>query len=134
MRSSRTFPAASWRLLSGPTTPIADRYRADMRKLIDKVLSAGKQPVVPTIPYTAEPAHLPLIPKLNAMVRELYATYAAKLTVGPDLYDVLYRGRRDMFDRPDDLHPNERGNAAIRQAWADAMVAAVYRPAVAADH
>jgi hypothetical protein len=31
-----------------------------------------------------------------------------------------------MFDNPTDLHPNAVGDAAIRQAWADAMIANVY--------
>jgi hypothetical protein len=40
---------------------------------------------------------------------------------------VLYDGQATMFDKPSDLHPNERGNLAIRQAWADAMVKSLYR-------
>ncbi len=102
-------------------------YRTHMTELVDDVLAAGKQPVVPTIPYTGEPAHLAVIPRLNAVVRELYASYGPRLLVGPDLYDVLYQGRAVMFDQPTDLHPNRRGNAAIRQAWADAMVTRLYR-------
>jgi hypothetical protein len=31
-----------------------------------------------------------------------------------------------MFTNPTDLHPNELGNEAIRQAWADAMAHRVY--------
>jgi acyl-CoA thioesterase-1 len=121
------FPGHFVGLPLGTNDPDPDAYRANMGKLIDRVLATGKQPVLPTIPYTGEPAHLPLVTKLDAVVRELYASYGARLTVGPDLYEVLYAGRSVMFDQPGDLHPNERGNAAIRQAWADAMVARVYR-------
>ena len=63
----------------------------------------------------------------NEVVRELYASYGPRLIAGPDLYEVLSRGRDAMFDQAADLHPNKRGNAAIRQAWADAMIARVYR-------
>jgi lysophospholipase L1-like esterase len=122
-----SFPGRFVGLPLGTNDPDPDGYRTNMRGLIDRVLSAGKRPVLPTIPYTGEPAHLPLITKLNAVVRELWSAYGSRLVAGPDLYDVLYQGRSVMFDQPGDLHPNERGNAAIRQAWADAMVAEVYR-------
>ena len=127
------FPGRFVALPLGTNDADPDDYRANMRKVIDRVLAAGKQPVLPTIPYTGELAHLPQIAKLNAVVRELYASFGSRLTVGPDLYEVLYQGRSIMFDQPGDLHPNERGNAAIRQAWADAMVARVYRPVAPAD-
>jgi hypothetical protein len=96
----------------------APTYGVNMAHLVDKVLAAGKIPVVPTIPYTGEPAH--------ATIAALYASYGAKLLRGPDLYTVIYNGRATMFDNPTDLHPNAAGNAAIRRAWADAMLASVY--------
>jgi hypothetical protein len=96
-----------------------------MTQLVDMVLAAGKVPIVPTIPYTADPAHVG-VPTYNAEVQALYAAYGAKLVHGPDLYTVIYNGRVTMFDNPTDLHPNAVGDAAIRQAWADAMIANVY--------
>jgi lysophospholipase L1-like esterase len=100
-------------------------YGANMTLLVNKVLAAGKVPVVPTIPYTAEPAHAD-IPAYNAEIETLYATYGAQLVKGPDLYTVIYDGRATMFTNPTDLHPNAAGNAAIRQAWASAMITNVY--------
>jgi lysophospholipase L1-like esterase len=100
-------------------------YGANMTLLVNKVLAAGKVPVVPTIPYTAEPAHAD-IPAYNAEIEALYATYGAQLVKGPDLYTVIYDGRATMFTNPTDLHPNATGNAAIRQAWASAMITNVY--------
>jgi hypothetical protein len=100
-------------------------YHANMVKLIDKIVAAGKTPVVPTIPYTGEPSHAP-IPAYNAEIQSLYAQYGAALVHGPDLYTVIYDGRATMFDNPTDLHPNAVGNAAIRKAWADAIVKNVY--------
>jgi lysophospholipase L1-like esterase len=122
-----SFPGRFVALSLGTNDEDPASYRTHLRELVDKVLAAGKQPVIPTVPYTGEPSHLVLIPRLNAAVRELYASYGSSLIVGPDLYDVLYQGREVMFDQPTDLHPNKRGNAAIRQAWADAMVARLYR-------
>ena len=104
-----------------PTT-----YRAAMNGLIEKVLAASKIPVLPTIPYTGEPGHALTTGKLNAAIESLYATYGKRLVRGPDLYATLFAGRSTMFDKPDDLHPNAAGNAAIRRAWADAMVKSVY--------
>ena len=100
-------------------------YGVNMSKIVDKILAAGKVPVVPTIPYTGEPAHAE-IPAYNAVIETLYATYGGKLVRGPDLYSVIYAGRATMFANPTDLHPNATGNAAIRQAWADAMITNVY--------
>jgi lysophospholipase L1-like esterase len=100
-------------------------YGASMRQLIDKIIAAGKVPVVPTIPYTGEPTHSP-IPAYNAQISALYASYGANLIQGPDLYTVIYDGRATMFDSPADLHPNAAGNAAIRRAWAAALVKNVY--------
>ena len=100
-------------------------YLANMAALVDKVLAAGKIPVIPTIPYTGEPTHV-TIPAYNAQIQALYVTYGPKLVHGPDLYSVIYAGRATMFNNPTDLHPNETGNAAIRQAWAAAMLQNVY--------
>jgi acyl-CoA thioesterase I len=100
-------------------------YGLRMGQLIDKVIAAGKIPVLPTIPYTGEPAHAQ-IPSYNAQISALYLTYGSKLIQGPDLYTVIYKGRATMFDSPTDLHPNAAGNAAMRQAWADAIVKNVY--------
>jgi lysophospholipase L1-like esterase len=121
------FPGRFVGLPLGTNDTDPEAYRTAMTGLIDRVLAAGKRPILPTIPYTGEPAHLPLIQKFNAVVHELYTWYGGRLVVGPDLYQVLYDGRATMFDQPNDLHPNEAGNAAIRKAWADAMVARVYR-------
>ena len=62
----------------------------------------------------------------NAEIQSLCTTYGAKLVHGPDLYTVIYDARATVFDNPTDLHPNAVGDAAIRHAWADAMVANVY--------
>lgn len=103
----------------------APGYGVRMGQLIDKVIAAGKVPVVPMIPYTGEPTHA-TIPAYNAQISALYAAYGSKIVQGPDLYTVIYNGRATMFDSPTDLHPNATGNAAIRQAWANAMVKNIY--------
>ncbi|MGH7297977.1 MAG: SGNH/GDSL hydrolase family protein, partial [Polyangiaceae bacterium] len=100
-------------------------FGATMRTLVDRILAAGKVPVVPTIPYTGDPQYA-AIPAYNAEIKSLYAAYGARLVKGPDLYAVLYAGRGTMFTHPTDLHPDAAGNAAIRRAWADAMIADVY--------
>ncbi len=101
-------------------------FKQRMSQLIDKVLAAGKIPVVPTIPYTGSGSHVNSIPTYNAQIQALYTEYGARLLHGPDLYTILYQGRATMFNSSGDLHPNAAGNHAIRQAWADAMVQNVY--------
>jgi acyl-CoA thioesterase-1 len=121
------FPGRFFALSLGTNDGDPAAFYENMSKLVAKVLAAGHVPVVPTIPYTGEPSHLPLIPRLNLEVTKLYATFGDKLVKGPDLYSVLSQGRASYFDNPADLHPNARGNLAIREAWADAMVKSVYR-------
>ena len=123
------FPGHFFGLAFGTNDPGANPsiYGANMSRLIDKVLSSGKVPVIPTIPYTGEPGHVHVVEVLNVEVNRLLSEYGPKLVRGPDLYKILYEGRARLFDQPTDLHPNELGNLAIRQAWADAMVAEVYR-------
>ncbi len=101
-------------------------FQTDMSTLVDKVIAAGKVPVIPTIPYTGEPSHVTTVPKYNAAIQALYTKYGNKVLHGPDLFTIIYQGRAAYFDNPTDLHPNEAGNHAIRQAWADTMVKNVF--------
>jgi lysophospholipase L1-like esterase len=121
------FPGRYFALSLGTNDGDAGVFSANMRALITKVLAAGKIPIVPTIPYTGEPSHVPVIAKLNVEIAKLYDAFGARLVRGPDLYAILYAGRATLFDKETDLHPNAKGDLAIRQAWADAMVRTVYR-------
>jgi acyl-CoA thioesterase I len=123
----KDFPGRYFAIALGTNDGDPTTFGLNMNQLVAKVLAAGKVPVVPTIPYTGEPAHVPVIDKSNLEIERLYATFGSRLVRGPDLYKVLFVGRDAYFDNPTDLHPNARGNLAIRKAWADAAVRNVYR-------
>jgi hypothetical protein len=121
------FPGRYYGLALG-TNDVTDdpaTFNANMTMLINKVIAAGKIPVVPTIPYTGDPDYS-AIPGLNTQIQMIYASFGSKLIQGPDLYTVISNGKATFFDTATDLHPNAAGDAAIRKAWADAMVKAVY--------
>jgi hypothetical protein len=122
------FPGQYYGLALG-TNDVTDdpaTFNANMTMLINKVIAAGKIPVVPTIPYTGDPDYVSAIPGLNTQIQMIYASFGSKLIQGPDLYTLISNGKATFFDTPTDLHPNAAGDAAIRKAWADAMVKEVY--------
>jgi hypothetical protein len=109
---------------SNDATQVDDAtFKQNMTTLIEAILAAGKVPVIPTIPYHAGADTA--VQGLNAQIRALYQAYP-QVIPGPDLYTLLFDGAATMFTPPDLLHPNAVGLAAMRKAWADAMLKEVY--------
>ena len=98
-------------------------FYANMSTLIKQVLSAGKVPLVPTIPWSRDPTHARYIPPLNAQIRALYRAYP-ELIPGPDLYAYFEKNQSEIS--PDNVHPTDAGYAAIRTLWAQVAAQAIY--------
>jgi len=98
-------------------------FYANMSTLIKAVLSAGKIPVVPTIPWSRDPIHAANIPGLNAQIKNLYRAYPSVIP-GPDLYAFLNANRN--YISSDNVHPTAAGYAAIRTLWATVAAKSVY--------
>ena len=92
-------------------------FKTNMQAMIDMLKAAGREPVIPRIPFAGDGSHGNL-PAYNAVVDEL--TRTNQLQVGPDLYAHFMAHAQDEFES-DNLHPNDAGRAAMNQLWADAM-------------
>ena len=99
-------------------------YYANMAAMIEMVLSAGKIPVVPTIPWARDAAHAAVIPLLNAQIPNLYAAYPS-VVKGPDLYTFFYNNQ-SYINTTDNIHPTDAGYAALRALWAQTAASSVY--------
>jgi GDSL-like Lipase/Acylhydrolase family len=86
-----------------------------MEELVQKVIAAGKTPVVPHMPWSASASEGPAI---NAQIDALYMKYPT-LVKGPDLWAV-FLNRTDLIPATD-IHPNAAGQEVLRKAWADTM-------------
>jgi hypothetical protein len=111
---------------------------AAYKTLVNKVIAAGKVPVVPHIPWSPSSnisgatnpssgaAYAPLSPgaAYNAQIDSQIYTISGVLR-GPDLWAV-FENQPQLFIDPTNAHPNDAGIAVYRQAWARTMLAAVY--------
>ena len=89
--------------------------------MVQSVLNAGKVPVVPTIPASQTQNVQACGPAMNQKIQQLYAVYP-QVVHGPDLW-AFFTAHPELMNG---LHPTPAGYAAMRQQWADAMVANVY--------
>lgn len=86
-----------------------------MEELVQKVVAAGKTPVVPHMPWSSGSMEGMAI---NAQIDALYAKYP-EIVPGPDLWSVFFE-RTDLIP-VGDVHPNAAGQEELRKAWAATM-------------
>jgi lysophospholipase L1-like esterase len=108
---------------AGGIAPAA--FYTNMQQLVQAVTSAGKIPVVPTIPYSTEPIHLANTPVLNAQIAALYKANPA-VVAGPDLWSFFKNNPRYLSS--DHVHPSAQGCVAYRTLWAQFAATAIYPP------
>jgi lysophospholipase L1-like esterase len=84
-----------------------------MESLVQKVLAAGKVPVVPHLPWSDQ--KLEEGPLMNQAIDALYAKYP-QILPGPDLWQA-FENRLD-FIPAGDVHPNGEGQEFLRGEWA----------------
>lgn len=89
-----------------------------MEELVQAVIAAGKVPVVPHMPWSAQQSIQDAGPAINQMIDDLYAKYPAILH-GPDFW-AIFNGRTDLIPA-DDIHPNDAGKEEFRKQWAMVM-------------
>jgi len=103
-------------ILAYGTNDHANEYH--MEELVQKVIAAGKTPVVPHMPWSATPNIQTDGPLINKQIDDLYAKYPA-IYHGPDLW-AGFEGRTDLIPA-NEIHPNGEGGAELRKLWAAAM-------------
>ena len=91
--------------------------------MVQAVLAAGKTPVVPTIPWARASNVVSCGPGFNTKIQQLYSAFPQILR-GPDLW-AFFESHQSLISG-DNLHPSPAGYAALRQQWANAMLANVY--------
>ncbi len=104
----------------------ANTFVTSMTTMLNAVISAGKIPVMPkTITWGGTTNLLANVPIINTKLAQLRASYPTSL-VGPDLY-AYFNANQSLINASDHIHPvDPDGYAALRQLWADALVANVY--------
>jgi hypothetical protein len=86
-----------------------------MEALVQKVIAAGKTPVVPHVPWSDQ--KLDEGPQLNAIIDGLYQKYPQILR-GPDLWTLL---ANTAYVSSGDVHPTEAGQEVILNGYAAVM-------------
>jgi acyl-CoA thioesterase I len=117
---ARNPDARFWAVAYGANDAAGDasdtsRFRANLRAMIDRLKSAGRVPILPTIAYASDGKHRN-ISRFNDVIDELRR--ADSLPPGPDLYTWFFAHPEELRDG---LHPNDRGIASINRLWAEAV-------------
>lgn len=90
----------------------------DMEPLIQKVLAAGKVPVIPLVPWSSSAMVQMEAPKINEAIQGLYVSHP-EIVHGPDMW-TAFMNRADLIPAGD-VHPNNDGQAFWRKQWAQAI-------------
>ena len=101
----------------------AAQYYTNEETIVKAVLAAGKIPVVSTIPWASLAAVQTNVPSYNAEIETLYAAYP-QIIKGPDLW-TFFQNNPGLIGS-DGVHPTADGFTAMRQQWANTMLAEVY--------
>lgn len=109
---------------AGGQIPVAT-FKANLQTMIDQIEAAGREPIIPHIPPSADGQHA-AIPEYNTAIDEL--TTDNGLVVGADMYEYFSR-TPDLFTCPpcannratDNLHPNDTGLAGMNAEWSAAV-------------
>lgn len=99
------------------------QYYENTAYMVEKILEAGKTPIVPKIPYATESAVGDNVPAYNAMIEKIYENYP-EVIKGPD-FETFFYENPDLLSS-DGVHPSESGYAAMRELWAKTMYDEVY--------
>jgi GDSL-like Lipase/Acylhydrolase family len=89
-----------------------------MEELVQKVIAAGKVPVVPHVPWSSAANIQAEGPQINGIIDDLYAKYP-EILHGPDFW-AIFTDKLDLIPEGD-VHPNDKGKDEFRKQWAKAM-------------
>jgi hypothetical protein len=101
----------------------ADQFYSNYVTMVQAVLSAGKIPVIPHIPWGRTTNIQKCGPVLNTEINALYRAFP-QIIKGQDLW-AFFQGNQQVISS-DNIHPTEAGFGAYRQQWANTMLAGVF--------
>lgn len=103
---------------------VANTFYTNMQTMVAAVLSAGKIPIIPKIPWGGTASLIANAPLINAKIAALYTAYPA-IVPGPDLYS--YFTANQSLIGGDGIHPTDPdGYTAYRNQWATWAIATIY--------
>lgn len=95
-------------------------FEQNYEVLVQRVIAAGKTPVLPYIPWTNNWPAGHAENYINPAIERILAKYPEALR-GPNLFAIT-ENRPNLFKGSQDVHPNDAGQALLRQAWANMML------------
>ena len=101
----------------------AQKYYENTVAMIQKVLNAGKIPVLPKIPHAEEPGVANYLDDYNAMIDRIYEEFP-EVIKGPDFNTIMQE--HPEYLSSDGVHPNSEGYEEMRRIWAETMYQNVY--------
>ena len=101
----------------------AQKYYENTVAMIQKILDAGKVPVLPKIPHAEEAGVADYLDDYNAMIDKIYEEFP-EVVKGPD-FDAIMREHPEYLSS-DGVHPNSEGYEEMRRIWAETMYQNVY--------
>jgi lysophospholipase L1-like esterase len=100
---------------SAGNTTDTTRFRTNMQSIVERVRSAGRVPILASIPFASDGQHA-AIPKFNLAIEDLRT--ANSLPPGPDLYAWFAAHPEELRDG---VHPSDRGIVSMNRLWAEAV-------------
>ena len=91
--------------------------------IVQAVLSKGKIPIIPHIPWGRNANIQSCAPPLNAKIDALYKAFP-QIIKGPDLW-TFFQSHQNLISN-DNIQPTLTGFGWLRRQWANAMLAEVY--------
>lgn len=98
-------------------------FSTNYTNMVQAVLAAGKIPLVPHLPWGRMSNIQNCGPALNAQIDALYKTFP-QIIQGPDLW-AFFQAHQSLISS-DNIHPTEAGFGALRQQWANSVLASIY--------
>lgn len=91
--------------------------------MVQAVLSMGKIPIIPHIPWGRDANIQNCAPPLNARIGALYKAFP-QIIKGPDLW-TFFQSHQNLISN-DTIYPTLTGFGWLRRQWANAMLAEIY--------
>lgn len=98
-------------------------FYANYAGMIQTVLADGKIPLVPHLPWGKMDNIQRCGPALNHQIDILYKVFP-RIIRGPDLW-TFFQAHQSLISS-DNIHPTDAGFGALRQQWANSVLASIY--------
>lgn len=92
-------------------------FEENLQTIVEKVKSAGREPVIARIPFATSGPDDEDVRALNAVIDRVATRNG--LLPGPDLYAWFSTHQAELGS--DGVHPNEAGNRSINRLWYEAL-------------